>query len=634
MKLRKILFLMLFVGVAFTFTACGPKEEEVTVKPLERKYHMFNLATTFATAFDPYWDNHSDFYNQWMNSNQIRDDFIDYLVVKMRELDPDQREEYLEYWEEYEIYENKMMHNIPLYSNQKYEFFNESVYSVDTEGETLVDEDGNNAYYSSSFWSWPEYIQRLRIGTTDSTNPRATNTARTELDTRLVLGSHDFSGNFFPGFGNSAYDANIRDVVFGYSTVTFNEKGEFLIDETVVSDYTITGEDENVYTFTLNENLKDHEGNVMTARDFVFAMYLQAASAMTEAGSSDTSYTEIVGYEDYHEGTTDEFTGVEWISEFEFSVTINPDELPYFYKLALVAVNPLPADVYFEDFDETDPASTPITDEMAVSIVETYTSAPVAAGPYYFYAMAEDYTSVTLKRNEFYAGDFEGIKSEIDTIVIVAIPQLTDMDHLINGTIDVLCDQIEGEKIDAALAEDYINFATQLRNGYGLIAFHVDMPIVDDYRVRQAITYLIDRQAFVDQFLGGYGLVVDGPYGLSQWMVEESDIVPEELINYTKDIDKAIELLESAGWMYGKADGETLFDKDAGHDTRYNRLGVPLVINWGAQEDSRYSNLLLPIMMDGFEEAGVQLEVDYLNWDGLLSNYYYVVNEMEARPEE
>ena len=50
--------------------------------------------------------------------------------------------------------------------------------------------------------------------------------------------------------------------------------------------------------------------------------------------------------------------------------------------------------------------------------------------------------------------------------------------------------------------------------------------------VRQAVAYLLNRNEFCQQFTGGYGVVVDGPYSpdFTMWKAVQDEI---ELIDYS-----------------------------------------------------------------------------------------------------
>ena len=46
-----------------------------------------------------------------------------------------------------------------------------------------------------------------------------------EREQTLIVGSPEISGNFMAGFGNSAYDVWVRDLIFGYGTYAVTPNG-------------------------------------------------------------------------------------------------------------------------------------------------------------------------------------------------------------------------------------------------------------------------------------------------------------------------------------------------------------------------------------------------------------------------
>jgi peptide/nickel transport system substrate-binding protein len=114
----------------------------------ERRYHMFNLATNFSVAYDPYYSWHSDFYQTGVsNPNGLKDDIIDDLTVKMRSLDPSQTAEFLEFWRQYQKRWNFLMPNVPLYSNTYFDIAGPRVKGLET----------------TPFWSWAQDIMDVEI---------------------------------------------------------------------------------------------------------------------------------------------------------------------------------------------------------------------------------------------------------------------------------------------------------------------------------------------------------------------------------------------------------------------------------------------------------------------------------------
>jgi len=69
------------------------------LKDADRKYHSFNLATNFTVDYDPYFEYHSDWAGvTYYDTSHISDPRFDELTVKMRQLDPEKKDEYSAAW--------------------------------------------------------------------------------------------------------------------------------------------------------------------------------------------------------------------------------------------------------------------------------------------------------------------------------------------------------------------------------------------------------------------------------------------------------------------------------------------------------------------------------------------------------
>ena len=80
------------------------------------------------------------------------------------------------------------------------------------------------------------------------------------------------------------------------------------------------------------------------------------------------------------------------------------------------------------------------------------------------------------------------------------------------------------------------------------------MPFFQQKEVRQALLYALDRQGLVDQVLAGQGLVADSPILPTTWAYDSA------VRKYAYDPERAIGLLDAAGWM--DSDGDLVRDKD------------------------------------------------------------------------
>ncbi len=90
----------------------------------ERRYHSFNLATVLSFDYNPYYASfHSAFAGSGMNPTGIKDKKLDYYMEQMLRLRPDQEEEYMQAWLEYQKRFNEILPLIPLYTNMNYDFY-------------------------------------------------------------------------------------------------------------------------------------------------------------------------------------------------------------------------------------------------------------------------------------------------------------------------------------------------------------------------------------------------------------------------------------------------------------------------------------------------------------------------------
>ena len=250
--------------------------------------------------------------------------------------------------------------------------------------------------------------------------------------------------------------------------------------------------------------------------------------------------------------------------------------------------------------------------------------------------------TATLEINPNYAGNFEGQKPSIQTIVVVKSEDDTMMDAFKTGEINFLSQLSEGDQINAALdmAEtgefDYCHYT---RNGYGKIMFQCDGGPTQFAAVRQAVAYLLDREEFATTFTGGYGSVVHGPYSTAQWMYQDSEeFFNDNLNNYSYDPAKAVEVLEADGWTldaegneysgtglrYKEVTAEEAGDYALNVTLADGRILMPLHIMWASSENNPVSALLATMLSNGKQtaDAGMQIEQVTMTFSELLNWIY------------
>lgn len=463
----------------------------------------------------------------------------------------------------------------------------------------------------------------------------------TEPSGQLIIGTTtEMSGDFSGVWQNNASDADVRRLVQGYGTVDQTDEGEYVIDDSIVEKYdTKENEDKSkTYTFTIKQGLKFADGKDITAKNYVAATMLWSSKLIGPdfCKGKNTAGIDLVGYDAFSKGETKEFAGLHLIDDYTFSATINPNNTPYFYELNSVASSPEDLEFWLgKDVDIKDDGDGCYfvedinTEEFknAVKAARDKKTLP-SSGPYMLEKYDEAQQLATMVINPNFQGDRVGRKPLISKVILKKITQATQIDDLKTGGVDIINKIGDGKTINAGMdltEGEGFAYTDYPRAGYGKIAFSCDVGPTQFPEVRQALAYLLDRNDFAKQFTGGYGSVVNGPYGTAQWFYQETKKELEEKLNsYPYDPAKAVELLEKAGFTLNESGAEF----KEGDGIRYKKMDdgklMPLEIKWASTENNEVSDLLVVKLAENPDlvKAGIKIQRDAMSFDELLNWLY------------
>ena len=164
---------------------------------------------------------------------------------------------------------------------------------------------------------------------------------------------------------------------------------------------------------------------------------------------------------------------------------------------------------------------------------------PCGTGPYVCTEWEEgDHTS--FKRNDDYWGDKPGV----DTVTIKEVPEAGARTAMLQtGEADFIY-PTPSDQIEAIKGTDDVNILTTDSNIMRYVTLNMDLEQLSDVKVRQAMNYAIDKDAYIQLMYSGYGKPA-------------TSVVPsiiggyEEQEAYTYDVDKAKELMKEAGYEDG-----------------------------------------------------------------------------------
>lgn len=459
---------------------------------------------------------------------------------------------------------------------------------------------------------------------------------------QIIIGNTtELSGDWVPYFQNNAADYDIYNFITGYSLVETTHEGEFVVNKTVVEkdpEVKVNEDGSKTYTWTIKDGLTYSDGTPITAKDYVATIMLWSSSVVGEMGGANTAGQYFVGWKDFATGKSKVFPGVRLIDEKTFSFTIDAEYVPYFYELALVSSSPTKLSFWTDETVDIkdDGEGCYFTDNFTLDAYKDKINAARRAiprpssGPYVLESYDEASKTAVLKINPNFQGNYEGQKPHIETIIYKKVTSETALDELKTGGVDLLTQMASGSEIQAGLdlvesEEGKFSYVAYPRSGYGKLHFVCDFGPTQYPEVRQAIAYLLDRNDFAKAFTGGFGSVVNGPYGEAMWFyIETKDELNQKLNHYPYSVEKAIEVLEKGGWIYDENGNPYQEGKGVRHKKTEDGKLMPLIIEWAASEQNPVSELLVVKLQQNpdLEKVGMKINQTVMTFSELL-NYLY-----------
>jgi glutathione transport system substrate-binding protein len=337
---------------------------------------------------------------------------------------------------------------------------------------------------------------------------KATNTDAKSADNDLVIAIEGSVSSMDP---MNIPDTNAISATRGvYETlVKFDEKNELtggLAESWEVSD------DSLVYTFHLRDGIKFHDGTDFNAA----AVKANYDRVMNADNNLSQRRRFVVAKDDGSE--TMRIASVEATDENTVVFTLAEQWSPFINRMTqFCIISPAAMEKYGNDI--------------------MYNAC--GTGPYTIVEWEEgDHT--TMKRNE----DYWGEKPGVDTVTIKEVPEAGSRTAMLQtGEADFIY-PTSSDQIDGIKSSDDINVKTADSNIMRYVTLNTEQKELSDVKVRQAMNYAIDQDAYVQLMYSGYAK-------------KATSVVPsiiggyEEQKEYTYDLDKAKELMKEAGYEDG-----------------------------------------------------------------------------------
>ena len=226
---------------------------------------------------------------------------------------------------------------------------------------------------------------------------------------------------------------------------------------------------------------------------------------------------------------------------------------------------------------------------------------PIGTGPYRFKRWVTN-DHVWLTSNPDY---FEG-RPYIDGYIYRIIPdQATMFLELRTQGIDWmgLTPLQYQRQTDTAWFKKEFNKYNYIGTGYTYLGYNLRDQRFQDQRVRQAISYAIDKNQIIQGVLQGLGVAATGPYKPDTWAYNPN------VKQYPYDPEKARQLLAKAGWTDTNGDG--ILDK-GGHPFEF-----AIMTNQGNAQ----RQLTLEIIQRELRQLGIIVKPRVVEWSTFINEF-------------
>ena len=192
--------------------------------------------------------------------------------------------------------------------------------------------------------------------------------------------------------------------------------------------------------------------------------------------------------------------------------------------------------------------------------------APVTNGAYRLASWASN-DRIVLERNPH----FHDEPAYLETIVFRVVPEeATRLLQLEIGEIDMI-ESVPQKDLERLRDDPDVRLELVGPRFLGYLLYNLENPLLADARVRNAISFAIDRRAFVEGLLFGYGRTIATPMTpIVSWAYND-DLEP-----HTRDLERSRQLLEAAGFADTDDDGIVERDGEPLRFTIKTRTGDPV----------------------------------------------------------
>lgn len=376
-----------------------------------------------------------------------------------------------------------------------------------------------------------------------------------------------------------------------YEGLLYYNEGDKELEPRLADKWSLSS-DSTTIVISLNEDAKFHNGKPLTASAVKTAW--EHSFATCKEWPQLSLFLSVQGAQERLEGKTQDINGIQVVNDHALKIVLNQPNAVF----PMILTNPI-----FWVFDCSEGNAAPYPGTGPFKIVQN-----------------TDNRSILLARVEDYYRD----KANVTAIQITVFPEArAALQAYVDGKLDYLDSVPLSDLARLKQNETLSKFLIEhpLWESYAL-GFNLNRePFKDNYLLRRALNYAIDRQAIIDEVLGGSAIPLKGvlPQGMPGFN--------ETLRGYTYDPDKAQKLLQEAGYPQGEGLPSLVltYNQDEGHRQvaekvaqQLSKLGVS--VKTEAVEWTYFRKQINSFSLSFFR---VQWRPDYPDPDSFLYSLYH-----------
>ena len=326
-----------------------------------------------------------------------------------------------------------------------------------------------------------------------------------------------------PIFSTAGFEQQVERAIFG----SLVRMSDVLVPTGDLAETIEASADATVYTFKLHQNAMFNDGTPLTSADVLFTF---ERALDKRVGSIWTGRLQgILGAAAFGDQTATTVEGLTAPDDYTVIFTLAEPDGAFLAILAdFCGLGILPKHILGD-----------VAPDQLVN--DKFNLAPtVGAGPYTFVTYESDqYVELAANPN------FWGGKPAVDQVFLRILDSEVAVAEVEQGTVDLV--SISIDDIERLQGVETLTVVSIPSPSMDSISFNLDLEYFKDKRVRQAVTYAIDRENIVKEIYKGNAVVRNSPIFGPDWMG-----VPEGLNEYAFNPDTARQLLTDAGWDTGQ----------------------------------------------------------------------------------